>query len=273
MWDAVDHSCGFDAFLSVLWNLTSDRGLPWLSALSPDNDLLQSVSAAFLLAHHAPEYLEIGRDALRDKLVVIDPNAFPRRGTTGIVLTELVRVLLRRPHGFGSAMTHCGTCSNLVRHVPDLISTGLWPIDPFWWRTVFPQSPSVSAQEFVTASLDTPLSVPCSACGTQCAVSHELTSVPPLLVMESLPGTTITPCETVTAVVSGVSVCWRLVGVIYFGWRHYTSRFMDQQGLFWYHDGVTTARYCIRESTSYNGAWLSNARSRTHSHLVYEHID
>ncbi len=272
IWDSVDHSCGYDALLTVLWNLTVERGLPWLAGVAPNNELLQSVSAAFLLSYHSPEYLEVGRDALRDRLFTVDPQAYPRRGTSGIVLTELMRTLLRSPIPYGSAVTPCTSCGVSVRHVPDVISTAIWPIDPFWWQELFPHSLSVTAQDFVSASMDTALLVPCSSCNTPCHVRHVLISAPPLLILESLPGMTVTPCETVSAVVGGVTVCWRLVGVVYFGWRHYTSRFVDEHGYFWYHDGATTSRHCVRESSGYNAVSLSTARARPHSHLLYEHM-
>ncbi|KAF8585375.1 hypothetical protein K439DRAFT_1343599 [Ramaria rubella] len=36
-----------------------------------------------------------------------------------------------------------------------------------------------------------------------------------------------------------------LVGIIYFGSDHFTTRIIDHQGPVWFHDGIATGRTCV----------------------------
>ncbi|KAF8578584.1 hypothetical protein K439DRAFT_1361844 [Ramaria rubella] len=38
-----------------------------------------------------------------------------------------------------------------------------------------------------------------------------------------------------------------LIGIIYFGSDHCTTRIIDHQGQVWFHDGIATGRTCVYE--------------------------
>ncbi|KAI0825908.1 hypothetical protein BC629DRAFT_1261880, partial [Irpex lacteus] len=40
---------------------------------------------------------------------------------------------------------------------------------------------------------------------------------------------------------------YRLIGIIYYGGSHFTSRVITNEGSIWYHDGIETGKSCIHE--------------------------
>ncbi|KJA20908.1 hypothetical protein HYPSUDRAFT_810710 [Hypholoma sublateritium FD-334 SS-4] len=41
----------------------------------------------------------------------------------------------------------------------------------------------------------------------------------------------------------------RLCGIIYGGQEHFTCRYIDKSGTTWYHDGITTGKHLVQETT------------------------
>lgn len=41
----------------------------------------------------------------------------------------------------------------------------------------------------------------------------------------------------------------RLTGIVYAGGNHFTSRFIDEAGAIWYHDGMSTGKQTLFESS------------------------
>ena len=56
----------------------------------------------------------------------------------------------------------------------------------------------------------------------------------------------------------------RLVGLIYFGQKHFTSRIIDKDKHVWYHDGMITGSRCISEGNVTqilpNDLWFKEGR-------------
>ncbi len=273
VWDAVDYSCAYDAVLTVLWNFYADTGNGWLSVIAPGNNLFDFVRAKFPTVYTAPEQLEAARDEIRDVLQLIDPVAFPRRGTAGIVLSEMLRLLLMSPAAFGHCGIPCASCGTYVRYVPDIISSYFWTVSPHWWQETFGEMPSTDAQSCASALLNTRHILACTACAAPSSLPSTLLTAPPLLVIETGPVNTVIPTERISLPVAGGLAVWQLRAAIYFGFHHYTSRFIDPAGTVWYHDGASTARYCIREPTPRSLDWYRHARSRPASHYIYALID
>ncbi|KAI0092920.1 hypothetical protein BDY19DRAFT_883196 [Irpex rosettiformis] len=48
------------------------------------------------------------------------------------------------------------------------------------------------------------------------------------------------------------SLKYKLIGIIYYGSMHFTSRIIDSSGSIWYHDGIETASTCIYEGNIVN---------------------
>jgi hypothetical protein len=57
-----------------------------------------------------------------------------------------------------------------------------------------------------------------------------------------------------------------LKGVIYLGDEHFTSRMIDNSGMIWYHDGISTKSQCISEFNVCdlpNKQWLKTINRNT----------
>ena len=65
----------------------------------------------------------------------------------------------------------------------------------------------------------------------------------------------------------------RLSGLIYFGGRHYTCRYIADDGKVWFHDGATTGRVCITDCTARIRGWLATARSQSLAYILYELLE
>lgn len=273
VWDNVDYSCGFDALLTVLLNVRADYGANWFSEIAPESQLMAMLSTGFAIADTDPQQLERTRDELRDVMHHVDSVAFPRRGTVGISLSELAHYVLLTPEPNGIATGVCPDCGAAVEHVPDLLTSSMWTVDPHWWDTVYRDHPVVLAQECALNLLGTAHTLSCGACGSPASVCATLLTPPKCIIIDSQSPRTVTPCESIVLPVNGTLRGWRLSAVIYYGFSHYTMRFVDQESRFWYHDGATTGRHCIPENGSYSSHWITTARSRTASHLVYTLID
>ncbi len=269
IWDRVDYSCGYDAILTILWNLYCDRGDLWLSSLAPGNDLMHVVRARFVRARDAPEELEVARDGLRDAMQCVDSEAFPRHGTRGIVLSELMRTLFTcgNPHGVASVV--CNGCGATVSHLPETLTSYMWPLHGHWWNEVFPHRRSVSAQECVLRQLSNSHVLNCPSCALPAELHPALTTAPELIVLDCPVGCVVIPTENIVLPIGGSLHGYVWVGAVYFGFAHYTSRFRDSTGNIWYHDGATSGRYCIRDQGDINTAWIATARSRELSHIIY----
>ncbi|KAI0652908.1 hypothetical protein C8Q70DRAFT_928980, partial [Cubamyces menziesii] len=61
---------------------------------------------------------------------------------------------------------------------------------------------------------------------------------------------------------------WRICGAIYLGMNHFTCRYIDVQGIVWYHDGMSNGRFCVRETEIFSTNMML-AQGRQASHLVY----
>ncbi len=62
-----------------------------------------------------------------------------------------------------------------------------------------------------------------------------------------------------------------LCGLIYGGQSHFTSRYIDNTGTIWYHDGIATGQACIQEKTITmleDTAWLRRAGNNSEKILI-----
>ncbi|KAI0793102.1 hypothetical protein BC629DRAFT_1261903, partial [Irpex lacteus] len=67
---------------------------------------------------------------------------------------------------------------------------------------------------------------------------------------------------------------YRLIGIIYYGGVHFTSRVIDSDGRVWYYDGIETQHTCQYEGTVADIEYerLTSAKSRVYSTVIYARI-
>ena len=49
---------------------------------------------------------------------------------------------------------------------------------------------------------------------------------------------------------AGEQHVWELTAVIYFGSNHFSCRFVDDDGVVWYHDGIETGSMCTKDANN-----------------------
>ena len=69
--------------------------------------------------------------------------------------------------------------------------------------------------------------------------------------------------------VDSAGASWRLFGVIYLGFAHFTARFIDECGNVWYHDGISTGESCVLEPLDVD---LAVAHDRKAAVFMYSRI-
>ena len=160
----------------------------------------------------------------------------------------MLRILLLCPEPFGVPDGLCPSCGQTQTHLPDAGRSYLWADNTNQMRVLYPGRTSVSAQEFAESMHAMSHPVSCSNCSSGAAVRVSLRLPPPLLVFHSQSTLTITPSQAVTLQVNDRHETWVLAGIVYFNFAHYTARYIDSTGRFWYHDGQSTRRMGPRPS-------------------------
>ncbi|KAI0733880.1 hypothetical protein BC629DRAFT_1260976, partial [Irpex lacteus] len=65
---------------------------------------------------------------------------------------------------------------------------------------------------------------------------------------------------------------YKLIGIIYEGSRHFTSRVVASDGSIWYHDGIETGSICIYEGNISNVSpdmFFTAKHARKYSTAIY----
>ncbi|RDX56131.1 hypothetical protein OH76DRAFT_1338348 [Lentinus brumalis] len=269
-WDRENWSCGYDAALTILWNLYIDLGDEWLEGVAPGNVLLTLMRQHFPTARRIPAALELCRNLIRDVLYTASPQSYPRHGERKVSAAEVLYLLLTCPTPYSRASSTCSSCGATNTNVPRMSDSYVWILGDPLYRSNFPDRSSISAQEYVNTLLNSGYPWCCTACGEQSPTVTTLLSAPPLIVLESLASGTLIPDDEIRALCQDKLYTWRLAGAVYFGWAHFTSRYFDQTGSCWFHDGAVTGRYCIPDTASiHHPSTLLSSRARLASHYVY----
>ncbi|KAI0686399.1 hypothetical protein C8T65DRAFT_591196 [Cerioporus squamosus] len=270
LWDRANWSCGYDAVLTILWNLYVDRGDAWLQSIAPGNNLLALMRQHFPTASRIPAALDLCRDLIRDVLHAASPQSYPRHGERKVSAAEVFYLLLACPTPYSRAASSCRSCGLVNHDVPRMSDSYVWILGEVLYREYFPTRTSITTQEYVDALLTSGYASPCIGCGTRSPTVTTLLAPPPILVLESLASGTLLAEKEVRIVIEDQLYTWRLAGAVYFGWSHFTCRYFDQAGSCWYHDGAVTGRYCIPDSASFDQpSSLLSARTHLACQYVY----
>lgn len=265
-WDSVNWSCAYDAVLSVLINavLSSRSSEVWKIAYSvPMTTLLSYTREA---TSHSLNWLQIRTD-IRSHLHSVAPSLFPY-GPSYASAGDVMLRLVEDPYPFGLVERSCPSCGLTEEGSP---LTQLYIPIFGRHRQLITHAPFPDAA-FIQATLTSHMADnrSCIQCQSSVTVSLCFLRSPTFLLLEfqdvgSLP-TCFNLAKHVDLVVSGHTCHWRLVGTIYIGSNHFTSRFIDSLGCSWYHDGQTTGLACLRESATTN---LREAMGRELTLAVY----
>lgn len=111
-----------------------------------------------------------------------------------------------------------------------------------------PKSRRISEWLSVQSSIRT--DVRCGACHSHVYRDLHTPRTPSFLTFMSLDHLTVDWEPTIDHSESS----YRLIGLIYHGGNHFTSRIIEPDGKIWYHDGITTGRNCEGKGMLHNAS-------------------
>ncbi|KAH9848083.1 hypothetical protein C2E23DRAFT_871375 [Lenzites betulinus] len=270
VWDCNNWSCAYDSILTFLINLYADIGADLFSGVSPGNifmDLIRTRLPLCATDNGAPETM---RDAFRDVLSLRSPIRFPRHGQTMAAVSDVISSLFYCSVPFARGRMTCVACSFDSVHVVDVTHSYAWYLTPAAFRTHFPGQASLTSSEYIECLLTAGINAHCSTCHSMNVVHILLEHAPPLIALET---SVVVPirAEAMLQLPIGQRVhTWRLAGAIYHGFDHFTMRYVDIQGLTWYHDGDITKNRMIHDVDITNSpSAAANARGRVATHYLY----
>jgi len=260
IWDSDNYSCAYDSLFTVLYNIWSRNTRLWQRRLSDMNDNLKLLCSGFHQALKKESTLEMARNHVRRVLRLTNPAYFP----VGTALTSISCIVdtIVPSRSCGISMLMCDVCgyrqnSPLLyfgEHI-ELTSTGRFHDD----------SEEISLLSDVLGwqlnNRQRQSQRDCPGCILQQKISKLSLSIhferiPYLMIIEFSSPRYIIDWE-LKYDMDGLLFHFRLAGIIYSGQNHFICRVVDDSGMVWYHDGITTGRRCTREG------WLSNVAERT----------
>ncbi|PPQ97805.1 hypothetical protein CVT26_012849 [Gymnopilus dilepis] len=221
IWDSVNYSCAYDSIIFILYNLWMEGSESVRSEIISRWPLLNFE----LCGHQLNEY----RDHLRMILHSLNSAAFPN-GNLGADVLEVIGTILHDASRSGYAV-HCPTCLDTFDVPHETLSPLVYPLPP---DMIVPTSLSKQLGDRLA------FNDKCPACHTRLVCrspteNREIPASPPIRVIPlRVPGLKVDKkIELPTCEMDYV-----LKGVVYFGDFHFTARFLDNDGVVWFHDGM-----------------------------------
>ncbi|KAI9063184.1 hypothetical protein FKP32DRAFT_1572229 [Trametes sanguinea] len=267
-WDAVNWSCAYDCILTIIWNSMLELGDEWFNRLSRDTVACHLLYTRMSAHPRNGAALEPIRDALRDVLHLFDPVSFPR-GRSMAAVTDVILAVLTRSEPFGVSVAVCSVCSEEFQRSTDVCSSMLWTVLPDLLQRLPPRRSLPSSQAIVDGLLTAGYPIRCPSCRSPCDIRTTVLSAPPIICLDVTNIEGMRASERISIPINSVPQQWTLCGVIYHGFQHFTCRFIASDGTVWYHDGVTTAQYCVKEANAIREVDLISTRGCRATQYIY----
>ncbi|KAH9920732.1 hypothetical protein B0H21DRAFT_701913 [Amylocystis lapponica] len=271
IWDSDNWSCAYDSLLTIMWNMYLVAGDQWLNTVTSQNALTASLLNGFALARNDLRLLEMIRNRLRDLLFSIDGTRFARRGPVTASVVDVAEQLLTSVVPYGTTRNTCSRCGLVASDVS--MTSFVWTMYPSLWASPNIGHTTVSTATCMTSIAQHTLQSRCRTCTSGMVQTLNVTHEPPVIALEIFPPSAIYPTIDLSLTVqiqcNGTPHAMHLAGVVYAGFNHFTSRFIDRTDAVWFYDGASTARDCRLESTGVAPPSLDSA-GRTPCLVVYE---
>ncbi|KZT03010.1 uncharacterized protein LAESUDRAFT_601345, partial [Laetiporus sulphureus 93-53] len=248
--DARNWSCAYDAALTVLWNMLQDYGSTHFQHLAMFYPALRCLQTGFEASISDLHLLEVVRDAMRDKLSSLHPQRFPRTGTMECAIFDVVSTLLTSSTPFGCSTYTCPHCSFTSLSHQEHLSSATFSVYPFHWDQSEPRPTVQTTTDCLRLVFNYANGPACRSCLHPMSSTTVIEHAPPMFALEiQRPDSAGQPSILLqnTCSLSAVSgdVLYSLIGIVYAGGRHFTSRYFARDHSAWYHDSAETGRSCI----------------------------
>ncbi|KAJ7028864.1 hypothetical protein C8F04DRAFT_963572 [Mycena alexandri] len=274
VWDAVDHSCGYDATFTILTNIWRENPHHWSLTFGAMSPLLSRFVIVIQEAADGLITIESARDTLRQEMHLLHPADFPY-GPVGTTIDKIVSVLVdvNQTHAIGRHV--CRNCGYLHHEGIPLFNPYICAIPSDQQLRNNPTGVPIDAWlgDHLALSL-----LRCPVCAarrirSRMSVQYAVDSLPALLIL-SLDKDGLIFSQTLSFDVAGEMSVLRLRGIIYGGGGHFTARYISPSGIVWFNDGMITASGCVEEGhlDALPPDYLFYARGRKAINLIYAKV-
>ncbi|EJD37259.1 hypothetical protein AURDEDRAFT_73413 [Auricularia subglabra TFB-10046 SS5] len=229
-WDPVNWSCAYDALFTILYHML-DENIQFLdNFMQRASPFSRWLSLEFQRVKSNGTTMESARDTVRKRLYNFQPLLFPY-GQVGTSVADLAMAVLNTNCEPWAAAVTCNRCG---------MATG-W-MDVGMSVVVLPAFSDLKMQLLSYIGMHV-RSTDC--CGSSTRSIHVASGPSVMVLTSSLVGQGFAPpLELLIG-----NNTWKLHGLIYYGHYHFVSRYIDNSGQIWYHDGMyNQGRACLEGS-------------------------
>ena len=232
IWDGDNYSCAYDALFTVLYKMWVTDTKVWTKWFKEINQHhLKSLSICFKKYMNGQASFETARDTIRHELHSQSPARFPY-GIRGTSVAALTSAILAPHDAVAISSPECTNCEYSEPSVDDRLKFVLYK------KEDMPKSTCKWLR-----SLRHETHEKCPHCFAAMVQPINFKSTPSVLVFE-INSRNIKVSKTLKFEHGGETVVLDVRGLIYHGDFHFTSCIIGNDGMVWYHDGMTTGSSC-----------------------------
>lgn len=256
-WSDVNYSCAYDTAFMALYSIFIDTDDTWQIEWAQQGSYCTMLSSWYkqLAGNSTPRLFNMYRDALRDVLASREPLQFVRYGHALISISSVLQTLFSDNISLFSKSLCCSHCHSIIEQSTVLFE---WRLPSYISKASYLQQsdlPEEAAQEhlciqdFINVALvhflnrtvnNSQILYDC-VCGQTLQWAVNVSTIPSILYFEidpqSLGSIDFTNKLEIPHNNDGCLV-YRLAGIIYHGFNHFTARFIQHNGDIWYYDGM-----------------------------------
>ncbi|KIM77344.1 hypothetical protein PILCRDRAFT_76841 [Piloderma croceum F 1598] len=235
IWDGDNYSCASYALFTVLYEIWVTDTKVWTKRFKEINQHhLKSLSTCFNKYMNGQASFETARDTIRHELHSQSPAQFPYR-TRGTSVTALTSAILAPYDTVAILSPEYTNCEYSEPSVDDRLEFVLYEKEDM---------PKSTCKWL--GSLEHETHEKCPHCFSAMVQPVNFKSTPSVLVFE-INSRNIKVSKTLRFEQKGETVVLDVRGLIYHGDFHFTSCIIGNDGMVWYHDGMTTGSSCENE--------------------------
>ncbi|KLO04883.1 hypothetical protein SCHPADRAFT_840068 [Schizopora paradoxa] len=277
IWDSENYSCAYDSLFTLMWNIwKAEKDKTMDQRQMMNNAAFNTLINGFELHSHGELSLEGARDDVRTLLSQRNIQEFPL-GAHGVDIKDLIHALFTcaDDKSIGDEVTLCDNCglhdarSISIKSVVYVFCKDNWQLsDMHELPSIIEEGTTEQCALLYFKSMR--ISAPCTACGHNLLVQKQFDNYPKVLVIHI--GDQIMQISHIIKVESHAGpITYRVRGLIYYGSFHFTSTYVDEHNVMWYHDGIQTARRHERTGnmTNANNDTILRIRGRQLCTAIY----
>ena len=262
IWDNMNYSCAYDALYTIFYHVWKEQPHRVESYTRNNTRHMQLLVDGFKYINDNEIKFEEIRNVVRHSLFTTFPNKYPI-GKNNSNLDDIIGDMTNDT-SYGISNLSCNKCGFNSSKPFNSISSYTY----IRWSTTHYETMlgCGSIQQYIDLRLgakDRLSKTICHNCLDKYTARNQLTITNTLWILPQIMIFAIKDWIDIDLsleiVINGEVNKYILKGIIYLGNEHFTSRLIDDNGMIWYHDGITTKSTCLPEiniSNLPNKQWL-----------------